>query len=297
MADAGSPSARRKRAEAYLALAFLALFWGYSWVAVKIATRDASPFAVAALRAGLGAVALFAFLAATRRPLRPTPFVPTLVYGLLQTAGFTLAQTAAVSVSGAGKVAVLAYTMPFWLALLAWPLLGERLAGPRWVALALAGAGLGLVVTPLDRASMTGNVLGVSAGLVWAVSAVWVVRLRKAGAYDILSLTAWQMVWGAAALAAVALAAPWHVRWTAPFVASIAFLAVVATALGWALWLFVLARLPASVAGVASLATPVVGVLAAAVQLHETPTPRELMGIACIVVALVVNARGGPRVR
>lgn len=289
------PPSTRPAAGAYLALAFLALFWGYSWVAVKVATRDAPPLHVAALRAGLGALVLLAFLAATRRPLRPPPFVPTAIYGLLQTTAFTLVQTIAVSMAGAGKVAILAYTMPFWLVLLARVFLGDRIAGARRAALALAAAGLALIVWPLDLRSAGADALAVGAGLVWAASAVWVLRVQRAAPQDLLSLATWQMVWGALPLAAVALALPGEIRWTGAFVGAIAFLAVVATAAGWALWLLVLSRLPPAVAGVASLATPVVGVALAAAQLGEIPSRTELGGIACIVAALLVNARAANR--
>jgi drug/metabolite transporter (DMT)-like permease len=287
------PSARRGRAAAFAALALLAVIWGYSWVAIKVATRDASPLAVAALRSALGAAALLAWLAASRRPLRHPPFGPTFVYGMLQTVGFTIPQTVAVSLGGAGRIAVLAYTMPFWLALLAWPFLGERLGRARWAALVLALAGLWLVVGPLRAGTALPSALGILSGFLWAASAVWMLRTLFRRGYDLLSVAAWQMVWGSAVLAALALVVPTHVRWTGSLVASIAFLAVCGNALGWAVWMFVLSRLPATVAGLGSLATPVVGVLAAAVQLREVPSPAELAGMACIVVALVVNARSG----
>jgi drug/metabolite transporter (DMT)-like permease len=280
--------ARRGRGRAWLALAALAGVWGYSWVAMKVATRDASPLLVAALRAAIGAVALLAYLPLTRRSLRPTPLLPTLVFGLLQTAGFTLLATLAVSTGGVGKTAILAYTMPFWLALLAWRFLGERLRPATWAALALAAVGLGLVVTPLgpsDRA----NALAVGAGLVWAASAVWVVRAQARTRQDLLALTAWQMVWGALALGAVAALVPVHVRWTPSLLWALAFLGVGASALAWSLWLFVLSRLPASVAGLGSLTVPVVGLLLAAAQLGELPTGRELGGICLIVAALALQ--------
>jgi drug/metabolite transporter (DMT)-like permease len=69
-----------------------------------------------------------------------------------------------------------------------------------------------------------------------------------------------------------------------------AFMSIGGAALGWFLWMFILSRLPAGVAGIASLATPVVGVLAAAIQLHEIPSRGELTGMALIIVALVINA-------
>ena len=49
----------------------------------------------------------------------------------------------------------------------------------------------------------------------------------------------------------------------------------------------------AGVAGVASLLTPVIGVLSAWLQLGERPGALELVGIACIVAALLVNVLPG----
>lgn len=281
------------RASAYVALAVLALVWGYTWVVIKLATHDASPYAVAGGRMALGTVALFAALALRGGALRPTPLGPTIVLGLLQTTGFTLFQTLAVAMTGAGKVAVLAYTMPFWVAILAWPILGERIVGLRWLALALAALGLAFVVAPLPRGALAPDLFAVTAGLSWGASVVWAKRMRARYDVDLLALTAWQVLWGTIPLVAIALIVPEHIAWSPSFVAAMAFLGIVAAALAWFLWLFILSRLPAGVAAVASLATPVVGVVAAALQLHEIPSRSELAGIALILAALALNALPG----
>jgi drug/metabolite transporter (DMT)-like permease len=65
------------------------------------------------------------------------------------------------------------------------------------------------------------------------------------------------------------------------------------TALAWLLWMFILSRLPAAVAGVASLLTPVIGVLSAWLQLGERPGALEVVGIAFVVAALVFNMLPG----
>jgi len=278
------------RASAYAALVVLALVWGYTWVVIKIATQFASPYVVAGGRIALGAAILFVALAATRRSLRPTPLGPTIVLGLLQTTGFTLFQTLAVAMSGAGKVAVLAYTMPFWVAILAWPFLGERISARRWLALGVAVAGLALVVAPLPRGAVVADAFAIAAGLSWAASAVWAKRLRARHDVDLLALTAWQLLWGAIPLVVVMLAVPERIEWTPAFVAAMAFITIAGASFAWFLWLFILSRLPAGVAGLASLATPVVGVTAAAIQLHEIPTRTELLGMALIVAALGLNA-------
>ncbi|HYW55190.1 MAG TPA: EamA family transporter [Candidatus Elarobacter sp.] len=304
-AQANDPSHERRGmtprggALVYVALVALALVWGYTWVGIKIATEDASPYVVAGARLAIATVVLFAALALTGRSLRPAPLVPTVILGLLQTTGWTLLQTLAVSLAGAGKSAVLGYTMPFWTALLAWPFLGERIAGLRWVALALAAAGLAFVVAPLDARSFTADGLAVVAGISWAASAVYAKRLRKRHDVELLSLTAWQLLWGTVPLVVLMLVMPQHIRWTGSFLAAMAFISLGGGALGWFLWMFILSRLPAGVAGIASLATPVVGVLSAALQLHEIPSHGQLLGMALILIALVVNAlpvsQPGPR--
>jgi len=280
----------RGGAKVYVALVVLALVWGYTWVTIKIATEYASPYVVAASRLVIATAILFALLALTRRSLKPTPFVPTLILGLLQTTGWTLLQTLSVAQAGAGKSAVLGYTMPFWAALLAWPFLGERITGLRWAALALAALGLAFVVAPLNAHAFVADGLAVLAGLSWGASAVYATWLRRRHDVELLSLTTWQMLWGTIPLVALMLAVGGPVRWTGSFVASMAFMSIGGAALGWFLWMFILSRLQAGVAGIALLATPVVGVLAAAIQLHEIPSRTELGGMALTVAALIVNA-------
>jgi drug/metabolite transporter (DMT)-like permease len=56
---------------AALALAVLALIWGYNWVVMKVALLYAQPLTFAAMRTFLGALALLALLVFLRRPLRP----------------------------------------------------------------------------------------------------------------------------------------------------------------------------------------------------------------------------------
>lgn len=280
---------------AAIVLALLSLIWGYNWVIMKLANDYAGPFQFSALRCVFGALALFVALRLRRRSLRLVAPGPTLLLGLLQTAAFTgLSQWALVS-GGAGKTAVLVYTMPFWLLLLAWPLLGERLRRAQWPAVIVAAAGLVLIVEPWRlQGTLASDALAIASGLMWAASAIVAKRLRAQHQVDLLSLTAWQMLFGSLVLGAVALAVP------APplvvgveLVALIAFIAILGTALGWLMWLYVLDQMPASTAGLGSLAIPAIGVLASWLQLGERPSAAELAGMLLIIVGLALLAYAG----
>ena len=293
---AGSPSkqAARSRDLGILALVLLGPIWGYGWVATKVALGYSQPFTFAALRIVLTVVCLFLMLIATRRSLRPPPLGYTTAIGLLQTTAFVGLIIVALHSGGAGKVAVLCYTMPFWLLLLAWAFLGERLRGTQWLAVILAFAGLVLVVAPWQIQGVTSSVLTVAGGFAWAASAVVVKLMQRKHHVDVLSLTTWQMTIGMVPLIIVAvLTYSGGPEWTTGFIWGLAYTVLLANALAWVLWLYALRTLSAGAAGLGTLAIPVVGVVAAWLQLGEVPTAVEGVGMVLIVGALgILSARG-----
>jgi drug/metabolite transporter (DMT)-like permease len=285
---------RRTRDLGILALAGLAPMWGYSWVVSKVALGYSEPLTFAALITGLGAVGLFVVLAVARRPLRPSPLGRTALIGLLQTTLFNGLAIAALTVGGAGKVSVLVYTMPFWLLTLAWLFLGERLRGLQWPAVGLAFSGLILVVRPWDIGGALGGVLACGAGLAWAAAGLLVKLLQRRTDCDTLSLTAWQLAFGCVPLiVAAGLVEGSGPIWTTTFIACLTYQAVLANAVCLALWIFALRALPAGVAGMGTLGVPVVGVIAAWLQLGEVPAIVEGVGMAMILIALAVLAAAG----
>ena len=277
-----------------VALAAIAPIWGYSWVVSKVALGYAGPLTFIALITAAGTGCLFVVLAATRRSLRPPPLRWTIPIGLLQTALFNVLATLALSVGGAGRVSVLVYTMSFWLLLLAWPFLGERLRGLQWPAVGLAFAGLVLVVRPWDIGDALGGVLAVLAGLSWAAGALLVKLMECRIEADVLALTTWQLAAGAVTLCAVAVLTQsgWP-HWTGTFWLCVAYSALLATALSVGLWVVALSSLPASAAGLGTLAVPVVGVAASWLQLGERPAGVEAAGMVLIIAALALLAAHG----
>ena len=270
-------------------LGLLALIWGYNWVVMKIGLRYVQPFTFASLRNLLSAVGLFVILAAMRKPLRPKAFGLTVLVGLLQTTGFVGLTFWALETGGTGKIAVLTYTMPFWLLLMAWVVLGERLRGFQWLAVGVAFAGLFLILAPWQLRGVAASLLAVAGGFSWAASAVVAKVLNKRHTVDLLSLTAWQMLLGSLPL--LVIAALTYTRapvWTASFIWALAYNVIFGNALAWVLWLYVVRSLPAGSAGVGTLAIPVIAVISAWLQLGDRPGPGEALGMALVCLALCI---------
>jgi drug/metabolite transporter (DMT)-like permease len=291
-------AARAPETGPIVALGFLALLWGYNWVVMKIGLRYSGPLDFAALRAVFGVVLLFLAMLVMRVPLRPRHIGKTLLVGLFQTTGFVGLISWSLSVGAAGKSAVLAYTMPFWVIVLGWPFLDERLHGRQWPAVGLALIGLVLVLELWSGASgLTSSALALTAGASWGVSVIIFKKIPVRDRGELLSVTAWQMLFGSVPLVAAAALVPERpIEWTAPFVGALLYNIVGGMAIATLLWQYILQRLPATISGLSSLIVPVVGVLAAWLQLGERPSPSEAAGMALILagLALLSSARRPP---
>jgi drug/metabolite transporter (DMT)-like permease len=273
-----------------LALAALALIWGYNWVVMKVAMQYVGPMDFAALRGVFGAVLLLGLLVAVGAPLKPRHVGKTMVLGLFQTAGFVGLISWALNVGAAGKSAVLGYTMPFWVIVFGWPFLPDRLRGWQWPAAGLVLAGLVLVLELWEGSTdTTSSLLALGAGISWAVSVIVFKRIPVESRNDLLSVTAWQMVFGMIPLVVIAVIVDERpLVWSGYFVFALLYNGIGGMAVATLLWLYILQRLPATISGLNALAVPIVGVIAAWTQLGERPSVAEGLGMLLILAGLAL---------
>jgi drug/metabolite transporter (DMT)-like permease len=277
--------------KAFIALFLLTLIWGYNWVVMKLAVQYASPFQFAALRTFLGAMMIFLFMMIAKKPLALKEFPTMLLLGLLQTCGFTGLLIWALVEGGAGKTAVLAYTMPFWVMLFAWPWLGEKVQGWQWLAVVFALFGIVLIFDPLHiKSDMFSMFLAVCSGISWAISAIVSKKLhQRTPTLDLLNTTAWQTLLGCIPIIVLALYLPAPpIRWTQTFTLTLIYSMFLSGSLAWVLWAYALQRLPAGSASMATMLAPIIGVLSAWLQLGEIPNKIELFGMVFVILALVI---------
>ena len=281
-----------ERARAAGALALLSLIWGYNWVAMKAGLAHASPFGVASWRFLFGAFSLMPVLIWMRRPLG----VPRNEWWLVAALSVLLVLNfgscfTALSMAGTGKTAVLVYTMPFWTVVLARIFLHERMRVAQWIAVILAGVGLLVLVDPMHLRGVLPSLIAVGAGLFWGGSVVLVKAVQGRVRSHVLTLTFWQMLAGCAVLFwlndALGLR---ETEWTTEFIGALAYTAVLASTVAWLLFYYALERLPAGMAGLGTLATPVLGVLCAWLAFDEVPSRQEAAGMVLIGVGLVLLA-------
>jgi drug/metabolite transporter (DMT)-like permease len=194
----------------------------------------------------------------------------------------------ALDLGGVGRTAVLVYTMPFWVIVIARVWLKEKMRPLQWAAIGLAFAGLLALVDPRGWLP---SLLAVIAGGSWAYSVVLIKSLQGRMKMHVMTLTVWQMALCTTLLWAFEALVPSEpIQWSWQFLAAIGFSAILGSALSWMLFYYALARLPAGLAGLGTLATPVIGVTLAWIHFGERPSAQDAVGMLLIALGLALLA-------
>jgi drug/metabolite transporter (DMT)-like permease len=269
-----------KRA-AYGALIILTLIWGMNWMAMKFGLQYAHPVIYNIERTFVAIALVFAVLFWERRPLKPESWTAVILTGFFQTTINFGATTMALAGGGAGRTAVLVFTMPFWTMLIAWPVLHERVRGSQWLAVGFALAGLLLVIEPKLWATLS--------GFGWAAGTIATKYFQRHQRLDMLNLIAWQMVTGIIPICLIPLVWPLPpAQWNGIYVSALLYAGVIATGIGFILWTAILAWLPAGTASLNMFAIPVIALVSSMLVFGERLTAAEWLGIASIGAGLAI---------
>jgi drug/metabolite transporter (DMT)-like permease len=273
------PSQPRARAvvtpAGLLLLAITSVGWGFNWPVTKYLLGELPPLTLRGSTGVIGA-GLLALLALLRgQSLRvPRKLWPRLLLAALLNVGCWMALMGlALLWLPASEAALIAYTMPVWASILAWPILGERPNGLRVISLVMAFAGLSAIMggngLATSIAKMPGIIMALGGSLGFAVGTVLAKKLPLT--LPPLSAAAWQIGIGCLPVAIAGLliertnlAALSQTGWIL-----IVYATVIQFCVAYVAWFAALKRLPASVAAIGTMAVPVIGVVTSALALHE----------------------------
>lgn len=272
--------------------------WGLNWAVLKFVLLDWPPL-FARGTAGLIGAAGLAGLALFRgeRLLVPRgswlPLALAAAINVFAWMGFTALSLNWLKVS---EGALIAYSMPIWAVLIAWPLQGERPDGRSLLALALGVVGIAILMGGPDVAAgkMPGVLFGLAAAILFAFGTV---MARRPIAMPFTALTAWQVALGCLPMVGLGLVLeqPRVLALSGQGLLGLAYMAAVPMALCYLTWFGALKRLPTAVAATGMLIVPVVGTLSAVPLLGDALGLRDILAIAITLsgVGLALRGRSG----
>lgn len=300
-ARAGTSSSAPSTITIALLFAFVVFAWGLTWVAMKVVVAELAPVWAVALRTWIAVVILFPTVLLTGKFVVPprSDWPVVLVISLFHMVAFAALMTAGLQYVSAGRSIVLGYTTPLWVAPAAWLFLKEPLPLRRVCGIGLGLAGLLLMFEPgafnwHDGKALLGNALVLAAALCWSVSIVYT-RAHRWTATP-FQLVLWQALLAAVVLTAIALALEGTPRIALSATAGVALLynGAIGTALGFWAMTEVNKNVPAAVASLGVLATPVIG-LGLSVLLLGEPLDMVLLISSLLILAGIAIGVGRPR--
>jgi drug/metabolite transporter (DMT)-like permease len=283
-----SSAERPLNSRAILLMLMLCVSWGFNQVAVKLALPDIPPLLQGTFRS-IGALPMLLLIAHFRGVklfTRDGTLHAGLWLGVIFGVEFALIFRG-LSLTSASRAAVFLYTAPFFVALGSHRLLGERLRSSQWAGLALCFVGVALAIgapqANVDANILLGDLLVVGGGALWAATTVIVKATRLRDAPPEKSLM-YQVVISIPILALSAWASGETLtRLPGPLAVSlITYQAVWVVGLTFLLWWVLVKAYSASKLSAFTFITPLFGVLASYLILHDTLTP--VFGAAALLV-------------
>lgn len=275
---------------AVLAGLTFALIWSSAFTSARIIVTNAPPLSVSALRfliAGTIAVLLARALDQSMRLTRQQ-WRLTIVFGICQNALYLGLNFVAMQWVQASLAAIIAASLPLWVALAGWLIQGEKVR-----ALGVAGLVAGILGVTLimgTRLSAGVDPTGVALCLMGVLAltfATLAVRGASSGG-NLLTVVGFQMLIGSAALAIPALVfETWEVNWSPKVIAAFCYTVFAPGLLATILWFWLVRRIGATRAATFHFLNPFFGVAIAAALLGEAMGPLDLVGVAVITFGIL----------
>ena len=271
----------------------LVLIWSSTWVSIKIGLEDCPPLLGAGIRFSLAGVVLLAVSAARRRRLR-TDVRLAVVLGV-----FPFALTYGLVYWGeqyipSGLAAVLFGVLPLYVAAMGAALLPDQpLRAPVIAGVLVAIGGLALAFAESLDLGDKDLALAGAAALAFAPlgAAVGNISIKlRAGALDPVVLNGWAMLGaGLALLAASGLGESWgDAAWTAKAVGSIAYLALIGSAVPFVGLTILLRHITAQAMSFLAMLLPFGALIFGATIYDERITARAVGGAALVATGLLI---------
>ncbi len=273
-------------------LIFTIITWGYSWILMKQSLKYMEPFTFISLRHAVAAVVLLPFIFSHRSfGLKNFKNPHFLIIGLTQTAAMMAFIIYGMKFVTAGKTSVIVYTMPVWTSLLLHFVLKEKLNHAKWYGVALGLTGTICIlgwdtVSVQNREIILGEALIILAAVCWAGANIW--NRTKLGNESPFIVNGYQLFYGAIILVILAYVTEgsFKVDWNYHSVFIVLFTGIVASAINFSIWFYLINNYDINITTASSLLVPVVGIILDRIILGTTLDAGVLAGGLLIVLGL-----------
>lgn len=280
--------------------ALFVVLWSSGFIAAKVGVRDAEPLTFLTMRFALVAVLMVIIAMAMRAPWprNGRELGHIAVTGIFMQAGYFGGAWVSMAMGvGAGVSALIVCLQPILTAIVAGPLLGERVGPRQWLGLALGFGGVAMVVAKkLELGFGTPMAMGWSFVALICITVGTLYQKRFCPRMDPRTGGTIQFVMGIVVLAPLALIfEDQRINWTTDFVLALLYVAIFLSLISITLLTIMIRHGQASRLTSLFFLVPPTATAMAWVMLGETLTPIGIAGMVLTVIGVALVMLPGRR--
>jgi drug/metabolite transporter (DMT)-like permease len=289
---------RHPHFQAYLALAAVCVFWGTTYLGIRIAIESMEPAVLMCLRYTISGIILLAVAYFCKAHI-PTgrELWYTALHGVIIIGTGTGCLVYAEQWVPSGLASVFITVSPFWMigveALIPG---GARLHGPTIVGMFVGLAGTVLLVAPeamhegFGGPLLRGFLLLQIGCAGWALGSI-LQRRHHTKAHPVVSGAVQQLATGLAFAIPALFARPHPSTWSTRSIGAVAYLVVFGSIVGYSAYIFVLDRLPVSVVSIYNYINPIIAVFLGWLFFREHFGLQEMIAMLIIFAGVALVKR------
>lgn len=281
---------RNKKVIANLLALLLMLFWGISYLSIKVVVEELDPTVSAFYRFFIAAVILFGILKIKfpMEKILKEDRIKLILGGLFGVALYFFFENYSISFTSASNVAILISAIPIFTIVSQRILFKEKFNLSKTMGVILSTIGLVIIIGSKESVSLfstgtLGDLMALSAVFCWIIYNVLTSNFK--GNYKSITITAYQVFYGCIFLSPSLILTKFKMP-SALVIGNIIFLSIFCSCLGYIIYIFCLEQLGATVITTYINLQPIVSLICAYIILREKVTIYQAVGSLIIIIGV-----------
>lgn len=290
----------KKIKSVHLLAVLLMMIWGMSYLSIKVIVNEVNPILAAFYRFFIASIILFAVLKIKypEEKVLKEDKIRIALGGIFGVALYFLLENYSVYYTSASNVAVLAATVPVFTLIAQRIIFKEKFKLNKVLGTILSVIGIAIIIMSKGKLSLfssgtKGDLMAMTAALCWVIYTIVISRLK--GTYKSITVTTYQCIWGCIFLSPSVLFIPMHMPST-KVILNLIYLAVFCSCIAYAIYIYCLNKLGASVITTYINIEPVISLISARILLNEKFNHIQILG-SVIIIAGVCLVSSNKKIR
>lgn len=281
---------------AHILAVIIMLIWGVSYLSIKVVVAEINPVLTAFYRFLIASIILFTVMKIRypKEKILKEDRLKMALGGLTGVALYFFFENYSVLFTSASNVAILLSSIPVFTLIAQKVVFKEKMTIPKVLGATLSFVGIVVIIISKEKISLfskgtIGDIMALAAALTWVVYNIITSKFK--GTYKSITITTYQGIWGCLFLAPSLLFSKFTIPSTKASL-NLIFLAVFCSCIAYAMYIYCLEHLGATVITTYINLQPIVSLISAKLLINETISVWQVVGSVIIILGVFLVGFG-----